>query len=483
MDPVIDRLQQLPDGLDSTRLDPGSALPGVVRRGRRYLVAVSAASMLGVTAAVGATAVAVPQVVQHLEGPQQPVVLATPEDGDTSAPSPEPSQEPNQEPSPGPVEQDAPAVPADAVAPAIAVLGPADGATVTSEEVTFSGTTEPGARVAVGDFDADVDEDGRWSLLLVAAPGPNTVTFVATDTAGNSASTTVTVDYQPASSADGPDEEPASDEPAATTLTATQQSSVLGSAPHSNTYTGTAAPGAKVAVVSTHGTGHGWADDAGRWQVVVDFDPPPGETTFTVTARLHHQPDVARTFTLTTVAQESTRTFTADQQRSTLEGAPYTNVYSGTANPGEKIKVVSDHGWAYAYADEAGTWRVQVTFDPPAGTTTFAVTARHYHDASVSRTFQLTTVADAAAAFTAGQQSGTVPASDPTNVYSGTGQPGHEVLVWTEEHGQTTTVVGANGTWTATLTYAGVSPGDTFAVKALDTGTNTRHWFEVTVVE
>ena len=488
MDPVIDRLKQLPDRLDMAGLDPASALPGVVRRGRRYLVAVSTASILGVTAAVGAAAVTLPQVMQHLEGPPQPTVLATPEDGGTPAPAqdttPDPTPEPSQEPSPGPTDEAATAVPADVVAPAIAVLDPADGATVTSEKVTFSGTTEPGASVAVGDFDAVVDDDGRWSLLLVAAPGPNTVTFVATDAAGNTASTTVTIDYEPASSQKGPDDDGAGDDgPAPTTLTATQRSGVLGSAPHTNTYTGTAAPGAKVAVVSKHGTGYGWADDAGRWQVVVDFDPPPGETTFTVTVQLHHRPDVARSFTLTTVAQGATATFTAHQQRSTLDGAPYTNRYSGTASPGEKVKVLSDHGWAYAYADGSGNWQVQVTFDPPAGTTTFPVTARLYHDASVSRTFQLTTVADAAAAFTANQRSATVAVSDPTNVYSGTGQPGHEVLVWTEKHGQTTTVVGADGRWAATLTYAGVAGGETFAVKALDTATNSKHWFEVAVVE
>lgn len=487
MDPVIDRLKQLPDRLDTAGLDPASALPGVVRRGRRYLVAMSAASILGVTAAVGAAAVTLPQVVQHLEGPPEPVVLATPEGADTPAPSQDatadPSQDPTQEPSPGPTNEDAATVPTDMVAPAVAVLDPADGATVTSEKVTFSGTTEPGARVAVGDFDAVVDEDGRWSLLLVAAPGTNTVTFVATDAAGNAGSTTVTVDYEPAGSAEGRDDDRSGvDETAPTPLTATQQSDVLGSAPHTNTYTGTAAPGAKVAVVSKHGTGYGWADDAGRWQVVVDFDPPPGETTFPVTVRLHNQPDVARGFTLTTVAQASTATFTAAQQRSTLDGAPYTNRYSGTAAPGEKVKVLSDHGWAYAHADGSGNWQVQVTFDPPAGTTTFVVTARLYHDPSVSRTFQLTTVADAAAAFTATQRSATVTVSDPTNVYSGTGQPGHEVLVWTEEHGQTTTVIRADGTWAATLNYAGVTAGDTFAVKTLDTGTNTKHWFEVTVV-
>lgn len=485
MDTLIDRLQHQADGLDATSLDPDRALPDVVRRGKRYLVVVSAASILGVTAAVAAAAVAVPQLVQQMQGPTQPTVLSTPEDGDVEVEE-EPIEEPSVEPTPDTTiedpEQNSPAPPpADVTAPDLVVLDPADGATITSEKVTFSGTTEPGARVEAGGYEATVDDDGRWSILLIASDGPNTVTFTATDTADNATTATVTVTYEPQTSKDEPGDKPTQDEPADSTLTASQQSSVLDAAPHKNTYSGTAAPGAKVAVVSQYGSDYAWADDTGRWEVLVDFDPPAGTKTFPVTVKLHHQPDVTRTFQLTTVNDTASTTFTANQKHSTLDGAPYTNTYSGTANPGEKIKVISDHGWEYTYADGAGNWNVQVTFDPPGGTKTFPVTARYYHDSSVARTFELTTVADPTAAFTASQNSATVPASNPTNVYSGTGQPGHEVLIWTEQHGQTTTVIGSDGSWQVSLTYTDVAPGDTFHVKALDQDSDTRHMFEVTI--
>lgn len=401
MDSLIDRLKHQTDEFDASDLDPQGSLPGVVRRGRQYLVVVSTASILGVTAAVAGAVVAVPQIVQQMQGPSHPTVLDAPEDDDA-----QPTEKPDTEdaalkdPVVTPTEETtAPA--ADTTAPALAVLTPADGGTVTSKNVTFSGTTEPGARVAASGFEASVDDDGSWSLLLIASPGANTVTFDATDATGNTTTRTVTITYQPTTTV----KEPAEDK-----------------------------------------TGHDASDD-------------------------------------TTPTEETSHTFTASQQKSTLDAAPYTNTYSGTADPGTKIKVVSDHGWGYDYADDAGNWQVQVTFDPPAGTKTFPVTARYYHDAAVSKTFELTTVADEAAAFTATQQSSSVSATDPTNVYSGTGQPGHEVLIWTEKHGQTTTVIGEDGTWKVTLTYTAASAGDTFAVKALDQDSHEKHHFEVTITE
>ncbi len=50
----------------------------------------------------------------------------------------------------------------------------------------FTGTTEPGCTVtAAGRYDAPVDADGNWSIVLVLAPGHNVATFTATDPAGN----------------------------------------------------------------------------------------------------------------------------------------------------------------------------------------------------------------------------------------------------------------------------------------------------------
>ncbi len=407
MDSLIDRLQQQTDGLDATGLDPAPHLAGVVRRGRRHRAMATSLGALGTTLVLAGTAVAVPFVAELLDGPTQPTVAATP-DGEPvdEVPEPAPDEKPvvvEEEPEPKALEAPAPGpseetATIDTVAPALEVLEPADGATVTSSKVTFAGTTEPGSKVVVGEWEASVDADGKWSILLIAAEGLNTVTFSATDAAGNTTTTTSSVRYEPpkeqakAEPKETTKKEEPKEQPADTTLTAEQKSSLLTAAPHKNLYWGTAAPGAKVAVVSEYGVNYAWAGDSGQWEVWVDFDPPGGETTFPVTVKLYHQPDVRRTFELTTVAEE-------------------------------------------------------------------------------------------VAAFTADQKSSTVSAANPTNVYCGTGEPGHEVWIWTEQHGQFWTTIGGDGTWEIAVTFTEVAPGDAFAVKAKDLTSGAKHYFEVAVTE
>ena len=428
MDSLIDRLQHQRDDFDPTGLDAAQHLGTVVRRGRRYRTVATTLGALGATVALAGSAVAVPAVARLLQGPAQPTVAATP-DGPQVAEVPASDAPRTTDAAPPVVEQPAPPafeapaeapaeeqVAIDAVPPALDVLEPVDGAVVASAKVTFSGTTEPGSRVAVGEYEATVDAEGRWSLLLIAAEGANTVTFEATDAAGNTTVRTTSVTYRP---------------PAATKDTTTAPT---------GEQAGTEKAGSEKA-----GTGGSTEKDQQQ---------QPGDSTLT-----------------------------ASQASDRLTAAPHTGRYSGTAAPGAKVAVVSEHGTGYAWADDAGRWEVWVDFTPPGGETTFPVTVRLYHQPEVARTFQLTTVAEEVAAFTATQQFGAVSASAPTNVYSGTGQPGHEVWIWTELHGQATTVIGADGTWQVSLTYADVVAGDAFAVKAKDLQSGARHYFEVVVTE
>lgn len=91
----------------------------------------------------------------------------------------------------------APAPPADTTPPSLRVTSPDDGETVSDRVVTFRGTTEPGASVSSGPFDATVDDDGSWSLQLVLAPGDNGAVFSARDGAGNTTDVRVVVTYSP----------------------------------------------------------------------------------------------------------------------------------------------------------------------------------------------------------------------------------------------------------------------------------------------
>lgn len=86
---------------------------------------------------------------------------------------------------------------ADTTPPALQVLSPKDGSTVTDRVVVFKGATERGATVSSGPYDADTDAEGNWSLKLVVAPGANGASFTARDTAGNETTVRVVVTYDP----------------------------------------------------------------------------------------------------------------------------------------------------------------------------------------------------------------------------------------------------------------------------------------------
>lgn len=86
---------------------------------------------------------------------------------------------------------------ADTTPPALQVLSPKDGATVTSRVIEFSGVTEHGAKVFSGPFEAEMDDDGDWAINLVLAPGKNGAAFTARDAAGNETTVRIVVTYDP----------------------------------------------------------------------------------------------------------------------------------------------------------------------------------------------------------------------------------------------------------------------------------------------
>ena len=88
----------------------------------------------------------------------------------------------------------------DTTPPAIQVLSPKDGATVTSRVIEFTGATERGAKVFSGPYEAEVD-DGEWSINLVLAPGANGAAFTARDAAGNETTVRIVVTYDPPATA------------------------------------------------------------------------------------------------------------------------------------------------------------------------------------------------------------------------------------------------------------------------------------------
>ena len=91
------------------------------------------------------------------------------------------------------------AAPRDTTAPSLSITSHDDGDTVTDRIVTFRGTSEKGASVFSGPYDADVDSDGDWSLRLVMTSGANGAQFTARDGAGNETTKRIVVYYEPPS--------------------------------------------------------------------------------------------------------------------------------------------------------------------------------------------------------------------------------------------------------------------------------------------
>jgi hypothetical protein len=83
----------------------------------------------------------------------------------------------------------------DTVDPTISLSSPSSGATVEVASVEVTGSTEAGASVSVNGIAVNVDANGAFSFSLALAPGSNTIDAVATDLAGNSGSTSVSVTF------------------------------------------------------------------------------------------------------------------------------------------------------------------------------------------------------------------------------------------------------------------------------------------------
>lgn len=85
-------------------------------------------------------------------------------------------------------------------APVIAIDSPASGTTVSSPTVSLSGTAVAGSgitSVSVGGQNVPVNQGGGWTADVPLDPGSNTITALATDAAGATVQTQLTVYYSP----------------------------------------------------------------------------------------------------------------------------------------------------------------------------------------------------------------------------------------------------------------------------------------------
>ena len=226
--------------------------------------------------------------------PQEPVVVAPPEgpepDGGVVALPPQtapPSTEPPATAAPPATSPPVAATtlaptdttpPADTTPPVLAITYPEHDARFDEKRIRFTGTTEPGASVTVGRYEAKVDDDGNWSIVLVLFEGGNRALFRATDGAGNEQTARITVYYEPPP----PVTEPP---PPDVDFTAYATFGSCSEDPPYDVYYGKAKPGSKVSITSAYGSGQTFADGEGHWEVKVFFPEAPPEKVFLVTVR------------------------------------------------------------------------------------------------------------------------------------------------------------------------------------------------------
>lgn len=164
--------------------------------------------------------------------------------------------------------------PPDTTPPPLTITSPENGAFVEKTAVTFKGTTEPGATVFSGQWEANVDGAGNWSIVLIVREGRNTARFTATDPAGNETSKTIEVFYE----APEPPKETAP-------LVAYAKFGTCELDPPYDIYYGTAEPGAVIEVTSEFGSGQTEVNGEGQWEIKVFFPEAPYGETFLVTVK------------------------------------------------------------------------------------------------------------------------------------------------------------------------------------------------------
>ncbi|MDH5372283.1 MAG: hypothetical protein OEX97_05000 [Acidimicrobiia bacterium] len=200
-------------------------------------------------------------IVTTTTAPIETIAPAVPSEGGSEAPA-------------EPIGEDPVVEPVDSIAPDLVITAPIDGDRLKETAVVFAGTTEPGATVMAGPYQATVTDDGSWSIVLILGEGGNRARFTATDEAGNVSEASIVVYYDPPVTTTKPTSE------WGYTAHATYGECAL--APPYDEYYGTAAPGTTILVLSDYGSGSTVADGDGNWWVRVEFPTAPTGKAFVV---------------------------------------------------------------------------------------------------------------------------------------------------------------------------------------------------------
>lgn len=167
----------------------------------------------------------------------------------------------------------------DTTAPKIEILFPEDGQHFGERTVAFEGKVDdPTARVFAGKYEADVDGEGSWRIVLkLTHDGANQATFKAIDESGNEATASVKAYY------DGPEkEEPKQEKPSGHEFTAHQKYGSCSEEPPYDKWYGTGEPGTGIWIGSDFGSASTEIGESGEWHLKVKFPEAPCNKTIKV---------------------------------------------------------------------------------------------------------------------------------------------------------------------------------------------------------
>ncbi|WP_299292702.1 Ig-like domain-containing protein [uncultured Tateyamaria sp.] len=357
-----------------------------------------------------------------------------------------------------------------------------------ADGVTLTGTAQAGASVDVT-FNGvtrttTADADGNWSADFTAAEIPTgetdvTITAVATDLAGNTATATgiVMVDT-------------VTEVTIATGAVEGDGTVNAAEAADGITLTGTAQAGATVAVTFNGITRDATVDANGNWSATYTAaEVPTGETQATVTAvstdAAGNSATAAGTVNIDTVTDVTVNTANVegDGVVNAAEAADGISL-TGTAQPGSSVEVTFNGVTRTATVDASGNWTADfLASEIPSGETQASVTAvatdAAGNTATATGTVDVDTLVNALGfTSTAGGADATLNATEAASglVVTGVTEPGSTVVVQLG-NATSTAIVAADGTWTASFA-SGAIPQGTYTTElvasATDAAGNTR---------
>ncbi|MCP4305364.1 MAG: hypothetical protein GY788_10900 [bacterium] len=357
----------------------------------------------------------------------------------------EPADPPkDEEPPADPPKDEEPPADDDTTPPPLAILFPENEQHFDEKLVAFEGETEPGARVLAGRYEADVDKEGNWRIVLILNPGSNVVTFKAKDAAGNMTEKSIKVFLD-------------AEEPTEKEFSAHQKWEVVDGHPAENKYYGTGTPGTTVWVGSEYGDGSVKIGENGEWKLYVKFTDAPCNKTFTVVVENETN---RREFRMKYAC--ASHEFSATQKYGENTD-PWTKFY-GTGNPGDTIWVGSEFGTVETVVESNGEWLAKLHFNDnlPANKEIGIVIESSSGDRATFGFYWIVKDHEEVE-FTANQKYGSCGEAVPYDKFWGTAAPG--VTIWVESpYGGGTTTADSAGKWQITVEFPEAPVGEAFTV-------------------